>query len=138
MQGAVLAMGRVLLAVAAQHGAIDHDGFRDAIAPSMLEVEARIGEVREMMQDLAARGAGCLDQRLACAGSEVLLAHTELVLDGTAVASPVAIARRTDLRATASDIADAMPAAIGVLTQLGYVLGRPCDHIQCCGSPAAD
>lgn len=125
VQGAILAMGRVLMAVAAQHGAVDRDEYRDAIAPRMLAAEMRVGEVCEMVQDLAARGAGCLDQRLARAGSEVLLAHTELVLDGTAVASPVAIARRTDLCATSSDVAGAIPAAIGVLTQLGTSLTDP-------------
>ncbi|HMM94054.1 hypothetical protein [Phycicoccus sp.] len=125
VQGAILAMGRVLLGVAAHQGVIDRDGFRDLVEPSLLEVEARVGEVRGMVQDLATRGSGGLDHRLARAGSEVVLAHTELVLDGTGAASPAVIARRTDLRAISSDVADALPAAVGVLSELGTSLTDP-------------
>lgn len=125
IQGALLAMGRVLMGVAAQQGAIDRDGFRDLVAPRWLELEGRVGDARSMVQDLATRGAGGLDARLARAGSEVVLAHTEIVLDGTTIASPAEIARRTDLRTTSIDIASGLSAAAGVLTQLATSLSDP-------------
>ena len=125
VQGALLAMGRVLMGVAAQQGAIDRAGFRDHLAPRWLELEGRVGEVRAMVQDLAVRGAGGLDARLARAGSEVVLAHTEIVLDGTTIASPAEIARRTDLRETSIDVASGLSAAAGVLTQLVTSLSDP-------------
>ena len=125
IQGALLAMGRVLMGVAAQQGAIDRAGFRDLVAPRWLELEGRVGDVRAMVQDLATRGAGGLDARLARAGSEVVLAHTEIVLDGTTIASPAEIARRSDLHVSSTQIADALPAAAGVLTQLGTSLSDP-------------
>lgn len=133
IQGAILAMGRVLLGVAAHGGVVDSGGFQDEVAPRLLEVEARIGCVQNLFRDLAFRGAGPLDERLSASGSEVVLAHTELILDGSSVASPSVIARRTDLKVTARDVLGALPAAVGVLNQLGTSLSEPDLVLQAIG-----
>lgn len=125
VQGAILAMGRVILRVAASQGLVNRSGRDDALTPVLTTTESRVQTLQSIIQDLASRRGGGLDARLALAGSEVVLAHTELILDGATVASPAAIARRTDLEATARDVVDALPAALGILNQLDSLVADP-------------
>ncbi len=108
-QSAVTAMSRALLEAAAAHHRVDPDTVTAQLRPQLAATEAAWGTLHTILTDLNARGPRPVRPDLGAAGSEVVAAFSELVLDGTTLAAAAHVSDRTST-ASLRAVTDALAA----------------------------
>ena len=94
-QCAVTAMSRAVLEAAAAHHRVDPDSVTAQLTPQLAAAEAAWGTLHSILADLNARGPRPVRPDLGAAGSEVVAAFSEIVLDGTTLAAAAHVSDRT-------------------------------------------
>lgn len=110
VQSTSLALARVLLNAAVARGMVDHAPVRAHVEPRLAAAQSAWGELHGTLRHLTKHPHRAVSRDLRLAGSELVLAFSELVFDGTALADPAVIAGRVDLSRTTSVLAGAMDA----------------------------
>ena len=110
VQSTTLALTRVLLDAAVARGVVDQAPVRAHVEPRLAAAQRAWGELHGTLRQLTKHAHRAVSRDLRLAGSELVLAFSELVLDGTTVADPATIAGRVDLGRTVSVLAGAMDA----------------------------
>ena len=108
-QSAVTAMSRAVLEAAAAHHRVDPDTVTAQLRPQLAATEAAWGTLHSILADLNARGPRPVRPDLGAAGSEVVAAFSELVLDGTTLAAAAHVSDRTST-ASLQAVTDALAA----------------------------
>jgi hypothetical protein len=108
-QAAVTAMSRALLEAAAAHHRVDPDTVTAQLTPQLAATEAAWGTLHSILADLNSRGPRPVRPDLGAAGSEVVAAFSELVLDGTTLAAAAHVSDRTST-ASLQAVTDALAA----------------------------
>ena len=108
-QSAVTAMSRALLEAAAAQHRVDPDTVTAQLRPQLAATEAAWGTLHSILADLNSRGPRPVRPDLGAAGSEVVAAFSELVLDGTTLAAASHVSDRTST-ASLQAVTDALAA----------------------------
>ena len=110
VQSTILALTQVLLNAAVARDVIDEAPVRAHVEPRLAAAQFAWGELHGTLSQLTRNPHRAVSRDLRLAGSELVLALSELVFDGTAVADPATIAARADLGRVVSVLAGAMDA----------------------------
>ena len=110
VQSTTLALTRVLLNAAVARDVVDQAPVRAHVEPRLAAAQCAWGELYGTLRQLTKHPHRAVSRDLRLAGSELVLAFSELVFDGTALAEPATIAGRVDLGRTVSVLAGAMDA----------------------------
>ena len=110
VQSTTLALTRVLLNAAVARDVVDQAPVRAHVEPRLAAAQCAWGELHGTLRQLTKHPHRAVSRDLRLAGSELVLAFSELVFDGTALADPATIAGRVDLGRTVSVLAGAMDA----------------------------
>ena len=110
VQTSTLALSRVLLNAAVARDVVDQAPVREYVEPRLAAAQRAWGELHGTLRQLTKHAHRSVNRDLRLAGSELVLAFTDLVFDGTTVADPATIALRVDLGRTVSTLAGAMDA----------------------------
>ena len=110
VQSTTLALTRVLLNAAVARDLVDQVPVRAHVEPRLAAAQCAWGELHGTLRQLTKHPHRAVSRDLRLAGSELVLAFSELVFDGTALADPATIAARVDLGCTVSVLAGAMDA----------------------------
>ena len=107
VQSTTLALTRVLLNAAVARDVVDQAPVR-TLVERLAAAQCAWGELHGALRQLTKHAHRAVSRDLRLAGSELVLAFSDLVFDGTAVADPATIAGRVDLGRTLSTLAGAM------------------------------
>ena len=110
VQSTTLALTQVLLNAAVARDVVDEAPVRAHVEPRLAAAQFAWGELHGTLGQLIRNPHRAVSRDLRLAGSELVLALSELAFDGTAVADPATIAGRVDLGRTVSTLAGAMDA----------------------------
>ena len=110
VQSTTLALTRVLLNAAVARDVVDQAPVRAHVEPRLAAAQCAWGELHGTLRQLTRNAHRGVNRDLRMAGSELVLAFSDLVFDGTTVADPATIAGRVDLGRTVSTLAGAMDA----------------------------
>lgn len=110
VQSTTLALTRVLLGAAVARDVVDQAPVRAHVEPRLAAAQCAWGELHGTLRQLTKNAHHSVNRDLRVAGSELVLAFSDLVLDGTTVADPATIAGRVDLARTVSTLAGVMDA----------------------------
>ena len=110
VQSTTLALTRVVLNAAVARDVADQAPVRAHVEPRLTAAQCAWGELYGTLRQLAKHPHRAVNRDLRLAGSELVLAFSELVFDGTALADPATIAARVDLGRAVSVLAEAMDA----------------------------
>ncbi|MBD3783250.1 MAG: hypothetical protein IE926_09905 [Micrococcales bacterium] len=94
VHAATLALTRPILNAAATSDQIDHDVFAAQLDTQLAAGSAAWHTLHGVVRDLIEPGSRRMDPALRIAGSELLASLSEIVLDGTTIATPAAIIMR--------------------------------------------
>ena len=108
-QSAVTAMSRAVLEAAAEHHRVDPDIVTAQLTPQLAATEAAWGTLHSILTDLNSRAPRSVRPGLSAAGSEVVAAFSDIVLDGTTLARAVKVSERTST-ASLQAVTDALAA----------------------------
>jgi hypothetical protein len=110
VQSTTLALTRMLLNAAVTADVVDQAPARAHVEPRLAAAQSAWGKLHGTLRRLTRNAYRTVSRDLSLAGSELVLALSDLVFDGTTVADPATIAGRVDLGRTVSTLAEAMDA----------------------------